>query len=158
MGDYVHRLNKSHGVSCQRFRASFSEVITEGKYDSSNSNDRSAIAESPVRNKNRNSNRKTFSGALVASGTNPQLRMGSWSGWKTTGVETQSRVISPTYRLYVRFICDYVFLTRDSMITRVHMSSIVKYGNEKDMPMITASIHCYHAFNVQDGKARVSTW
>lgn len=30
---------------------------------------------------------------------------------------------------------------RDSTVTKVHVDSIAKYGNRKDMPVITASIH-----------------
>jgi len=57
-GDYIRHSGESHEVSRQRFEMNFSGVITGGKYGSSKAG---VIAELPVRNKNRNSNRKTFS-------------------------------------------------------------------------------------------------
>lgn len=73
---------KSRSVS-SAFRSEFYRVITAGKYDSLKAG--RILAESPVQNKNRNSNWKTFSDALVGNGRGGGNRDGKLIGVKNDG-------------------------------------------------------------------------
>lgn len=99
--------NGSHGVSRQRFGGEFYQVITKGKYDIRRRNEQAPLfAESPVRNKNRNSNPENFF-RRVASGERDNYGQNIWSGIETTlegRNRTRSRIISLTFR------CEFPFM------------------------------------------------